>query len=53
MEGRWHTERVGTELYVFRDGELVYKRWYGRDGKQKRQPSLLFNINGWPNEWTK
>ncbi len=42
-----YSERIGNELYVFRNGELVYKRW----GKKKTQPSLLFNTNGWPNEW--
>jgi hypothetical protein len=43
-------ERIGHELYVFRNGELVYKVWFGKNGK-RCQPSLLFNINGWPNEW--
>lgn len=45
-----HSIQKGHELYVFRNGELVYKRWTNKNGK-KTQPSLLFNTNGWPNEW--
>lgn len=50
---RWgmHKVRVGSELYVFRDGELVYKRWLDPRNGDKRQPSLLYNTNGWPNVW--
>lgn len=44
------SETHGHELYVFCNGELVYKRWTSRSGR-KTQPSLLFNTNGWPNEW--
>lgn len=46
-----HKVRVGSELYVFRDGELVYKRWLDPRNGDKRQPSLLYNTNGWPNVW--
>lgn len=37
------------ETYIYKDGQLVMKRWVGKTGK-KTQPSVLFNINGWPNE---
>lgn len=40
----WTTKNK-NELYVWRNGELVYKRWVSK------QPSLLYNTNGWPNEW--
>lgn len=41
---------MGHELYVFRNGELVYKRWT-KNGK-KTQPSLLYNVpTGFPNQW--
>jgi hypothetical protein len=43
------SERIGKELYVYRNGELVYKAWIDKDGK-RRQSSILFN-NSWPNEW--
>lgn len=42
--------RKDNHLYIFRNGELVYKRWIGKDNK-KTQPSILINTNGWPNEW--
>lgn len=43
------SERVGSEIYVFYNGSLIYKRWLGADG-QKRQPSLLVNLE-WPTVW--
>lgn len=52
---KWETEmtmwseRCGNEVYVFHNGELVYKRWLDDNG-QKRQPSLLAN-KGWPSIW--
>ena len=42
-------QRIGNELYIFHNGQLVYKRWYTRTGN-KAQPSLLHNVV-WPNEW--
>lgn len=44
------SKQIGHELYVWHNGQLVYKRWTNKSGK-KTQPSLLFNVNGWPNEW--
>ncbi len=41
-------EQIGQELYVFHRGMPIYKRWM-KNGK-KTQPSVLFNVNGWPNE---
>ncbi len=46
-----HKERIGNHLFVYHNGKLVYKRWYKKDSSEKAQPSLLWNINGWPNEW--
>lgn len=43
------SERHGSEVYVYQNGELVYKRWLNDKG-QKRQPSLLAN-KGWPRVW--
>ncbi len=45
-----YSKTIGNHLYVYRDGELVYKRWNGKKGG-KTQPSLLWNTNGWPHEW--
>ena len=42
-------KRVGDELYIFRAGKVIYKKWFTKNGK-KKQPSVLFNENGWPNE---
>ncbi len=39
-----------TELYVYHNGALLYKAWLDKDGR-RRQPSILLNQNGWPNEW--
>jgi hypothetical protein len=44
----WSEVRDG-EVYVFWNGELVYKRWIDGQGN-KRQPSLLAN-KGWPPVW--
>lgn len=45
------SEVRGHEVYVYRNGELVYKRWQDKN-KKKTQPSLLWNaIIGWLNEW--
>lgn len=46
-----YSQKIGNHLYIYRNGVLVYKRWLGKDGVSKTQPSLLWNINGWPNEW--
>lgn len=43
------SERFGNEIFVFQNGELVYKRWLDDKG-QKQQPSLLAN-KGWPSVW--
>ncbi len=45
-----HSKRIGNELYVYRNGELVYKRWYKR-GSSAKKSSILLNKGGWPNEW--
>lgn len=42
------TKRVGNHLFVYHNGELVYKRWYKRGANGKTQPSLLWNVNGCP-----
>lgn len=40
-----------NHTYVYHNGELVYKRWNGKN-MEKTQPSLLWNrIIGWFNEW--
>lgn len=44
-----HVHKNKNELYIYKDGQLVMKRWVNTRGK-KTQPSVLFNINGWPNE---
>jgi hypothetical protein len=44
-------QRIGNELYVYRNGRLVYKRWYTESSTEKRQPSMLANPNGWPTVW--
>ena len=44
------SERVDNHLYIYRNGELVYKRWVGKRGG-KTQPSLLFNPHTPPHEW--
>ncbi len=41
--------KEGNHTYIYRNGEMVYKRWDGPKGKT--QPSLLCNVNGWPHEW--
>jgi len=41
--------REANHLYVFHNGELIYKRWLKKDGVTKTQPSVLFN-KYWPNE---
>lgn len=46
-----HKEIKNGELYVYFKGKLLYKRWLGKKIGSKRQPSLLFNVNGWPNVW--
>jgi len=40
---RMWSKRVGNELYVFHNGEIIYKKWLGH-----KQPSVLFNKK-WPN----
>ncbi len=45
------SKRIGDELYIYRNGALVMKRWYKHGTNEKRLPSLLFNWEiGWPNE---
>ena len=39
--------RLGHEVYVWRNGKLVYKRWQDADGN-KTQNSILLNEH-WPN----
>lgn len=46
-EKRMWGEQRGHELYVYHNGEVIYKRWTDKKGK-KTQPSVLFN-KGWPN----
>lgn len=48
LKNMWNV-REKNHLYVFHNGELIYKRWIGKDG-HKTQPSLLFNKQ-WPNEF--
>lgn len=43
------SERHGNEVYVFWNGELVYKRWLDDSGR-KRHASLLANRE-WPSVW--
>lgn len=43
----WWTVRTNNELYVYRNGQLIYKRWY-RDGSLKKTRSVIFNDHGWP-----
>jgi hypothetical protein len=45
------SEKLGNHLYIFHNGVPIYKRWLRKDGVSKAQPSLLFQTNGWPNEW--
>lgn len=40
----------GHHTYVLHNGKVIYKNWLNKDGS-KKQPSLLMNNNGWPNEW--
>lgn len=44
------SERHGDEIYVFFCGKLIYKRWLKKKSTEKRQQSVIFNDNGWPNE---
>lgn len=43
------SERHGNEVYVFWNGELVYKRWLDDSGRKLRA-SLLANRE-WPAVW--
>lgn len=43
------SEVKDNHTYIYRNGELVYKRWNGRNMK-KTQPSILMN-KYWNNEW--
>jgi len=38
------SERIGNELYIYCNGELIYKRWY--DAANKPKSGILFN-KGW------
>jgi hypothetical protein len=42
----FESKRIGDELYVYHNGELIYKRWYEKGTNEKREPSILFN-KGW------
>lgn len=42
------SERHGNEVYVFWNGQLIYKRWLNPDGG--KQASALFNEH-WPTVW--
>lgn len=39
-----------NHVYVYHNGQLIYKKWIDKKG-QKIQPSILINNNGWPNEY--
>jgi len=40
------SKRSSNELYVYRNGVLVYKKWY-----RPKQASMLFNREvGWPDQ---
>lgn len=41
-----YSEEKDGHLYIYHNGKLVYKKWL-----RHKQPSLLWNINGWPHEW--
>ena len=42
--------RCANHLFVYWNGELVYKRWYAANGVDKAQDSILFN-HPWPVAW--
>lgn len=44
------SEQKGNHIYVYWHGKLIYKKWIDPK-KNKTQPSILINDNGWPNEW--
>jgi hypothetical protein len=45
------TERIGNEIFLFHNGEIVYKRWLKPGTTEKRQPSFLFQSKGWRGEY--
>lgn len=40
---KFWTVQIGHELYLYCNGELIWKRWRNKN-------SALFN-KGWPTEW--
>lgn len=43
--------QVANHLFVFYQGELIYKRWYDtRNPPHKSESSMLFNSNGFPSQ---
>lgn len=44
------SEKYKNHIFVFYNGELVYKRWVDEKTNTKMQNSLLLNKH-WPNEW--
>lgn len=51
MSSVFESIRVGNHLYVFYQGDLIYKQWNTKDGKRTSHPSRIFNSNGFPSEW--
>ena len=44
------TIKEQNHVYLFYKGELIYKRWVGKNGGTKTQPSIILN-EVFPNEW--
>lgn len=42
------SDKIGHEVYIYCNGELIMKRWYDNNGKCLR--TAVFN-KGWLTEW--